>query len=157
NHYQRQVNKTLSGFSKTALARLMEYHYEGNIRELKNIVEYAVNVANTSMIENENLPSYLFDSLQDRSFFPSYLTKSKDYNETNSMMHYNNILTKYESKSDEIKSDENLSNETWPSIQRRMILEALQQANGQKNRAAKILGWGRSTLWRKIKKYEIDP
>ena len=156
SHYQRQVNKTLNGFSKTALARLMEYHYEGNIRELKNIVEYAVNVTNTSMIEHENLPSYLFDSLQDRSFFPSYLTNSEDYYETNSMMPSNNALTKYKSKADEIKSDENLSNVTWPSIQRRMILEALQQANGQKNRAAKILGWGRSTLWRKIKKYEID-
>ncbi|MCP4670122.1 MAG: PAS domain-containing protein, partial [Desulfobacula sp.] len=79
SHYQRLVNKKLSGFSRTALARLLDYHYEGNIRELKNIVEYAVNVANTSMIEHENLPSYLFDSLQDRSFFPSYFTKSEDY------------------------------------------------------------------------------
>ena len=152
SHYQRLVNKTLSGFSKTALARLLDYHYEGNIRELKNIVEYAVNVANTSMIEHENLPSYLFDSVDGRSFFPSYFKKSDDSYNTGFSEPEKNALQSDTLNPDQIKSDE-----TWPSLQRRMILEALQKANGKKNQAAKILGWGRSTLWRKIKQYNIDP
>jgi len=38
-----------------------------------------------------------------------------------------------------------------------MILDALKEANGKKSEAARILGWGRSTLWRKIKQYNIDP
>jgi transcriptional regulator of acetoin/glycerol metabolism len=36
-----------------------------------------------------------------------------------------------------------------------MILDALIQAKGRKQAAAEILGWGRSTLWRKMKQYEI--
>ena len=56
-----------------------------------------------------------------------------------------------------INFEESNSNETWPSIQRRMILNALLEANGKKNIAAKILGMGRSTLWRKIKQYKIEP
>ncbi len=37
-----------------------------------------------------------------------------------------------------------------------MIMDALIKAGGRKNRAAEILGWGRSTLWRKMKRYGID-
>ncbi len=120
-------------------------------------MEYAVNVANTSMIEHENLPSYLFDSLQDRSFFPSYFTKSEDYYDTSAGKPGKNDLQSHAINQDQVKSDQVKPDDTWPSIQRRMILEALQRANGKKTKAAKILGWGRSTLWRKIKQYEIDP
>ena len=104
------------------------------------------------MIEHENLPSYLFDSVQDRSFFPSYFTSSQDY--------YNSSFREPEKvvlQSDRVNSDEIKPDDTWSSLQRRMILKALQKANGKKNQAAKILGWGRSTLWRKIKQYKIDP
>ena len=48
------------------------------------------------------------------------------------------------------------TDETWSSVQRRMILDALKQANGKKMEAARLLGWGRSTLWRKIKQHKID-
>ena len=44
----------------------------------------------------------------------------------------------------------------WPSIERQMILRALVQAKGKRGKASEILGWGRSTLWRKMKQYEID-
>ncbi|RLC02975.1 MAG: hypothetical protein DRH34_06485, partial [Deltaproteobacteria bacterium] len=46
--------------------------------------------------------------------------------------------------------------ETWSSIQREIIIEALKNSKGKKNKAAKILGWGRSTLWRKMKQFKID-
>ena len=142
NNYQRQVNKTITGFSKTALALLMEYHYEGNIRELKNIVEYAVNVVNTSMIECENLPAYLFDPV-DEKLFPQ---QDQIIPQTD----YKTVLSN--SKNPGFDADE-----TWSSVQRKMILNALQKANGKKTKAAEILGMGRSTLWRKIKQYKIDP
>ncbi|MCK5228451.1 MAG: hypothetical protein KAK02_09600, partial [Desulfobulbaceae bacterium] len=35
------------------------------------------------------------------------------------------------------------------------ILDALVKAGGKRTRAAELLGWGRSTLWRKIKAYEL--
>ena len=152
SHYKRQVNKTISGFSKTALARLMNYHYEGNIRELKNIVEYAVNVANTSMIEHENLPSYLFETVNEMTYSSEYSTNSDVHDKIQK-----NTTMANKIKSSEINSEDRNSNETWPSIQRRMILNALLEANGKKNQAAKILGMGRSTLWRKIKQYKIEP
>ena len=46
--------------------------------------------------------------------------------------------------------------ETWAAAERRLIMEALIKAGGRKAHAAELLGWGRSTLWRKIRKYKID-
>ena len=173
NHYQRQVHKTINGFSKTALARLLEYHYEGNIRELKNIVEYAVNVANTSMVERENLPSYLFDPVNkiwnSSSYDTGFNNHGTGFTDYGTGFNDNGKQSQTDSENQDLKSKSNTfqsnemgqgdfkSDETWSSIQRKMILNALQQANGKKNKAAQILGMGRSTLWRKIKLYKIDP
>ena len=37
-----------------------------------------------------------------------------------------------------------------------MIIDALKTSRGKKNKAAQILGMSRSTLWRKIKAYQIE-
>ena len=42
------------------------------------------------------------------------------------------------------------------SLERDAILRALRQGNGNQTKAARILGVGRNTLWRKMKKYGID-
>ncbi|HVP19485.1 MAG TPA: sigma-54 dependent transcriptional regulator [Spirochaetia bacterium] len=42
------------------------------------------------------------------------------------------------------------------SQEREAILQALQQGNGNQTKAARILGIGRNTLWRKMKKYRIE-
>jgi transcriptional regulator of acetoin/glycerol metabolism len=44
----------------------------------------------------------------------------------------------------------------WREMERRMISEALLQTRGNRTKAAKLLGWGRSTLWRKMKQHNLD-
>lgn len=142
NHYNRQLGKKINGFSSAALARLLSYDYEGNIRELKNIVEYAVNVANGQLIEPDNLPSYLFDPVT-QAPRPSSITPSMELADTAASLPEEAVF-------------QTKPLETWSSVQRKMILDALKRANGKKAEAARILGWGRSTLWRKIKQHKID-
>lgn len=43
-----------------------------------------------------------------------------------------------------------------PSDERSQIVDALSKSNGQKTAAARLLGISRVTLWKKIKKYEIN-
>ncbi len=45
---------------------------------------------------------------------------------------------------------------SWNEIERKMIMDALIRAKGRRNTAAQILGWGRSTLWRKMKLHGLD-
>lgn len=43
-----------------------------------------------------------------------------------------------------------------PGKERETILAALDEAEGVRSRAARILGMGRTTLWRKMKEYGIE-
>jgi transcriptional regulator with PAS, ATPase and Fis domain len=40
---------------------------------------------------------------------------------------------------------------TWEEVERRLILDALVRSGGKRKEAASLLGWSRSTLWRKMK------
>jgi transcriptional regulator with PAS, ATPase and Fis domain len=55
----KTYNKTISGFSPKAAAWLKTYHYEGTVRELRNMVERAVIICKGSMIHIPDLQSGL--------------------------------------------------------------------------------------------------
>ncbi len=56
NHLQ---NKDIAGVSEEVLARLMEYDYPGNVRELENILEHAFVLCRGGLIELNHLPPEL--------------------------------------------------------------------------------------------------
>jgi len=43
-----------------------------------------------------------------------------------------------------------------PTIEKETILKALEEAHGDRARAAQMLGIGRTTLYRKLKEYKIE-
>ncbi len=51
-----KMNKTIDGMSKEFLHYLENQHWKGNIRELKNVVERAVILADNSVLSLDNLP-----------------------------------------------------------------------------------------------------
>ena len=56
-----------------------------------------------------------------------------------------------------LKTDSEQSGQkTWASLEKDMIIEALVKIKGRHSKAADILKWGRSSLWRKMKQYKID-
>ncbi|MBU0986251.1 MAG: helix-turn-helix domain-containing protein, partial [Proteobacteria bacterium] len=49
--------------------------------------------------------------------------------------------------------------EGWPplgELEKKYILSALDHCEGKKMKAAKMLGIGANTLWRKLKQYQYD-
>jgi len=139
NIFSSRFGKDIKGLSKKTLQILLDYSYPGNIRELRNIIEYAANICPKGQIRPTHLPAYL--------------------NEPE--LHYNFESSTKEEKpvwpSSSIEtSKEKTTQKTWPALEKDMIIEALLKARGRRNRAAAILGWGRSTLWRKIKEHGID-
>ena len=59
--FSRALNKPIIGFASKAMQALLDFQYPGNVRELSNIVEYAVNVCTRKKINAEHLPPYIFD------------------------------------------------------------------------------------------------
>ncbi len=106
--------KKISSVSKDALNLLISYDYPGNIRELRNIIEYAYIFCDSDEIKPEHLPEYIKIKPSQKA---SSIQQSKE-------------------------SD--------------LILKALEQAKWNKQKAAKILGINRTTLWRKMKKFGIN-
>ena len=52
-----KLGKAIYGFSREALSRLMGYHWKGNVRELRNVVEHAVLMCQGEVIDVNHLPS----------------------------------------------------------------------------------------------------
>ncbi len=57
--YNRLKGKSIQGLQPDVLPILMSYDFPGNIRELENIMEYAIVVCKNGMIGNDQLPEYL--------------------------------------------------------------------------------------------------
>ena len=56
-----KVNKRMESISPEAMARLRSYAWPGNLRELENIIERAVVLASSQVIEAEHLPIHVQD------------------------------------------------------------------------------------------------
>ncbi|MGB3212801.1 MAG: sigma 54-interacting transcriptional regulator [Desulforhopalus sp.] len=141
--FTKVLSKTIVGFAPQTMQELLAYHYPGNIRELSNIVEYAVNICNRKKINTDHLPPYLIDQ----------------------QLQIDNRIAPPESELPPLEQEPQPQNslpatpnnqETWTDIERGLIVETLKEHHGNRTRVAESLGWGRMKLWRKMKKYGLQ-
>ncbi|WZL71881.1 sigma 54-interacting transcriptional regulator [Clostridiaceae bacterium 35-E11] len=59
DRYNKLLGKQIEGFDSKAMQLLLNYTWPGNIRELENVVEYAVNMENTKIITINSFPPRL--------------------------------------------------------------------------------------------------
>ena len=131
----QQHRKNIREMSSDTLRVLLKYHYPGNVRELKNIIEYAVNVCQGDIVHVSHLPEYVLEE---------------------GMRHEHEIKFSPPVAAPTQIDQQDSRGCTWMDMEKKMILEALVAAKGKKSKAADILGWGRSTLWRKMKKLGLE-
>jgi two-component system response regulator AtoC len=130
-----RFGKRIRGYSLQARELLASYAYPGNVRELRNIVEYAANICQEDQIKLEHFPTYLTGQ---RSMLPSLERREPT------------------AFPPEVTSQRMIDRDmNWEDIERQIIVDALVKAKGRRSKAAGLLGWGRSTLWRKMKQYGI--
>ncbi|MDW7771795.1 MAG: sigma 54-interacting transcriptional regulator [Desulfobulbaceae bacterium] len=140
--FSGDLNKEIKGIDAEALAILAAYQYPGNVRELRNIAEYAVNLCDADIIKPEHLPHSLLkrENLQQPAA--------------------GGMLDSFETGNSPAGSPEGPSAAPqlagWKEVEKRMILDALIKTGGQKTEAAGLLGWSRTKLWRKIKTYGLS-
>ncbi len=133
-----QLAKKTMGLSRKALEILLAYSYPGNVRELRNIVEYAVHICREGKIKPDHLPSYLTEAGGGNWVVDSHEPQPEG-----------------PVKSAEPAFAVPAADLNWSQIEKRIIVDALFKAGGRKNKAAVALGWARSTLWRKMKQHKI--
>ena len=60
--FTKKIDKQIHGFTSRSIDLLTSYRYPGNVRELRNIVEYCVHICRDDRIRTEHLPKYLLAS-----------------------------------------------------------------------------------------------
>lgn len=54
--FSQKLDKPVSAIEPEALSALLSYHWPGNVREVENVIEYAINMENSSSIGLSSLP-----------------------------------------------------------------------------------------------------
>jgi DNA-binding NtrC family response regulator len=127
------LGKNVLRLSPAAEAILLNYDYPGNIRQLENIIEHAMVLAEGSEITEKELPDFLF---KDRLLLDA--PKS---------------VLKPQEKELEFKDEEILP---LQEIEKNYILRVLEAKKYNYSETAKKLKISRSTLWRKIKELNLE-
>ena len=142
--FKTNLKKKTKGFSPACLKILSSYSYPGNVRELRNIVEYAVNVCPDETIQPEHLPKTLLAMPQaPYQTVPGRQGTAPEPGDT-TLDHA------------AIKAPFTLPESVgWGEVEKGMILQSLTKTGGNRSRAAELLGWSRSKLWRKIKHHGL--
>jgi PAS domain S-box-containing protein len=140
DHFLRQfsgkLGRGITAFTKKAMDVLSRYHYPGNVRELRNIAEYSANICQGKKVGTGDLPQYLFQS-SESSPRPAAT-----------------IIPPLASAKEQVQPMTKMVG-GWAAIEKEMMVDALRKTGGNRSKAADLLGWGRTTLWRKLKKYEM--
>jgi DNA-binding NtrC family response regulator len=148
NTFISQFKKPMKGFSAKAHRILMDYSFPGNVRELRNIVEYAVNICQEDQVQPKHLPAYLTD--------PKLREEQSAQDERKRDALAAGLETSQGgSQGGQETLGEKETDLNWASVEKKMIMDAMIKAKGRRSTAAALLGWGRSTLWRKMKQYGI--
>ena len=121
----RQMGKALSGFTEEAMETLTEYRWPGNVRELRNAIEHACIICPNGMIDEVHLPK----------FTGGMLDGSDEINRTSMVL--------------------DGGDHSIRALESQLVQRVLEDTDWNISRAAAILGINRTTLYNKIRVYEL--
>ena len=128
--------KSLSAESS---AQLAAYDWPGNVRELVNFCRRATALAPGSEIRVTDLPAAVAAPVATTAASADWTTALADWAETRVSASATPLL-----------------DAALPELERTLLRVALQATHGRRQQAARLLGWGRNTLARKLRELGLD-
>lgn len=124
--------------SEASLIKMMAYSWPGNVRQLENMCRWITVMAPAKSVSVEDLPKELLQVVEEpvSHDWESALTK---------LVRQQLAMGKQDVLEDLLKRFEGV-----------MLKVALDHTGGHRQNAAKVLGWGRNTLTRKLKDLDIS-
>jgi two-component system nitrogen regulation response regulator GlnG len=142
-HFLRMAAKELNVERKILLPETQQFlcklDWPGNVRQLENFCRWVTVMASGRDIHLDDLPPELRKTDVGRNTSSDWETLLRKWTEACLMQGSKEIL-----------------NDVVPRFERILIEAALKQTSGRRQDAAKLLGWGRNTLTRKIRELGLD-
>jgi len=129
-HYAREFHKTVVGFTRDALDVLQRHDWPGNVRELEAAIQRAVALCNGPRITSNHLAPILNHHRQTRSGSAG-------------------------TPRPHLKMGVRPLKEALEEPEKRIIVQALQAFNWNRQETARVLDINRTTLYKKMKKYNL--
>jgi two-component system response regulator PilR (NtrC family) len=129
--YSQEMGKEIAKFSSYAIDLLNKYDFPGNIRELENLLERSVALSTTNII----LPDSLALSIHKRRWIEGFKDRRFDLDDVSRGVSLDTILEE---------------------IEHAYLKKALDCTNGNKNKAAELLGISFRSLRYRLDKLSID-
>jgi transcriptional regulator with PAS, ATPase and Fis domain len=139
--FAQKYNKPVLEIAPSTRNILMNYAYPGNIRELQNIIEYAVIMCESRFLQPQDLPFELQKG-SPMNLLPAPVEKAAE---------------NFSSLHDFLKAYFGLEEPTLTDIEYLIIVERLRNYHDNQKMVAESLGISRTSLWRKLKDFQVDP
>jgi DNA-binding NtrC family response regulator len=128
-------------FSDNALHLLMEYDWPGNVRELEHAIERACALTSGPILHLGDFPT----QMQDHQFHTQQ-----------AIQHYSHNRAPHDGELSSLAASAELTAvQPIAELEKQAILSTITQLNGDKLMAARLLGIGKTTLYRKLKEYGL--
>jgi DNA-binding NtrC family response regulator len=141
--FSKENNRPLGRFSREAMKLLIDYHWPGNVRELENVVERAIVLSSREEIDVDLLPEPI-------------LTRGMLGDARLQLSDLLNSLAKESNQSTPAGQPAPSLFEIMEQIERRVILDMLEQTGWNQTEAAERFQVPLSTLNQKIKRLGIE-
>jgi DNA-binding NtrC family response regulator len=147
NHFLSRVGGNYS-ITAEAMEVMLSYDWPGNVRELENCIQHMVAINSGPLLHTADLPSTLQNFiLQKKS---QYLMAAASAQPANPAPENESL------EAPVVAASMNLPGVIpLVELERRAIINALDYTKGDRAVAAHLLGIGRTTLYRKLKEYQL--
>ncbi len=142
-HYNRLFGKDIRWISRRALAALQHYDWPGNVREFAHAIQSAVMLTDADRIDVWMLP----EAVRGLKPTESVLENSPAADQTN-IVEPESVVPAAQNHAD---SGPLLLDE----VIKRTLVRSLEETEGNRRRAADLLGISRSTLYRMLTRYSL--
>jgi two-component system response regulator AtoC len=148
--YDQLFGKKVRNISREALAALCSYSWPGNIRELAHVIENAVLMIESDRLSKSDLPAQILTARADPQLAfaptPKCGAREPDQGETAASSAQGFSFDNSHSEDAEFLLDH---------VIKKTLIRSLEQTQGNRRRAAVLLGVSRSTLYRMLARYGL--